>query len=65
MYSVTGQIEDRQVSHQHCPPRVLFFEIGQPIINVKRFSRLCNETQWCHPEPLYLHVGYYRILRKK
>ena len=40
MYSVTGQTEDQQVSHQHCPPCVLIFEIGQPIINVKRFSRL-------------------------
>ena len=39
MYSVTGQTEDQQVSHQHCPLRVLIFEIGQPIINVKRFSR--------------------------
>ena len=39
MYSVTGQTEDQQVSHQHCPPRVLIFEIDQPIINVKIFLR--------------------------
>ena len=39
MYSLTGQTEDQQVSHQHCPPRVLIFEISKPIINVKRFSR--------------------------
>ena len=31
MYSVTGQTEDQQVSHLHCPPRVMIFEIGQPI----------------------------------
>ena len=70
MYSVTGQTEDQQVSHQHFPPRVLIFEIGQPIINVKRFSRFSpnnyvmehNGAILCQ---LYLHVGYYRILRKK
>ena len=39
MYSVTGQTEDQQVGHQHWSPRVLIFEIGQPIIDVKRFSR--------------------------
>ena len=39
MYSVTGQTDDQQVSHQHCPPRVLTFEIGQLIINVNRFLR--------------------------
>ena len=70
MYSVTGQTEDLQVSHQHFPPRVLIFEIGQPIINVKRFSRFSpnnyvmehNGAILCQ---LYLHAGYYRILRKK
>ena len=40
MYSVTGQTEDQQVSHQHCPPRVMIFEIDQPIINVKIISRV-------------------------
>ena len=40
MFSVTGQTGDQQVSHQHCPPRVLTFEIGQTFINVKIFSRL-------------------------
>ena len=35
MYSVTGQTENQQVSQQHCPPCVLIFVIGQPIINVK------------------------------
>ena len=35
MYSVTVQTENQQVSQQHCTPRVLIFEIGQPIINVK------------------------------
>ena len=38
MHSVTEQIEDQQVSHQHCPPRVLIFEIGQLIVNVKRIT---------------------------
>ena len=46
MFSVTGQTEDQQVSHRHCPPPVLIFEIGQSIINVKRFfaQYVCNET---------------------
>ena len=35
MYSVTGQTEDQQLNHLHCPPRVLNFEIG----NDKRCSR--------------------------
>ena len=35
MYSLTGQTDDQQVSHQHCPQRVLIFEVSQPIINVK------------------------------
>ena len=39
MYSVTWQTEDQEVSHQHCPPRVLIFEIDQPILNVTIFSR--------------------------
>ena len=69
MYSVTGQTEDQQISHQHCPPRVLIFEIGQPIINVKRFSRFSpNSYVMKHNGAilyqLYLHVGFYRILRK-
>ena len=70
MYSVAGQTEDQQVNHQHCPPRVLIFEIGQPIINVKRFSRfspnICVMKHNCAIlYQLHLHVGYYRILRKK
>ena len=70
MYSVTGQTEDQQVNHKHCPPRVLIFEIGQPIINVKICSRyLPNNYVIKHNcailYQLYLHVGYYRILRKK
>ena len=70
MYSVTGQRADQQVSHQHCPPCVLIFEIGQPIINVKRFSRFSpNNYVMKHNGAilyqLYLHVGYYRIHRKK
>ena len=70
MYSVTGQTEDQQISHQHCPPRVLIFEIGQPIINVKRLSRfLPNSYVMKHNGAilyqLYLHVGFYHILRKK
>ena len=44
MYCVTGQTENQQVSHQHCPPRVMIFEIGQPIINAKRFSRFSPNT---------------------
>ena len=70
MYSVTGQTEDQLVRHQHCHPRVLIFEIGQPIINAKRFSRFSpNKYVMKHKfailYQLYLHVGYYRILRKK
>ena len=73
MYSVTGQTEDQQVSHRHCPPRVLIFEIYQPIINVKRFSRFSpNNYMYVMKHngailyQLYLHVlGYYCILRKK
>ena len=70
MYSVTGQTEDQQVSHQRCPPRVLIFEIGQPIINVKRSSRFSpNSYIMKHNAAilykLYLHVGFNRILRKK
>ena len=67
MYCVTGQTEDQQESHLHFPPRVLFFEIGRPIINVKRFSRFSpNNFVMKHNGAilyqLYLHVGYYRIL---
>ena len=70
MHSVTGQAVDQQVSHQHCPPRVLTFEIGQPIINIKIFSRFSpNNYVTKHNGAilyqLYLHVGYYPILRKK
>ena len=70
MYSVTGQTEDQQLNHQHCSPRVLFFEIDQPIINVKIFSRFSpnNYVMQHNGAILYqlnLHVGYYRILRKK
>ena len=70
MYSVTGQTEDQQINHQHCPPRVLIFEIGQPIINVKIFSRFSpNSIVMKHNGArlyqLYLHVDFYRILRKK
>ena len=73
MYSVTGQTEDQQISHQHCPPRVLIFEIGQPIINVKRFSRFSSNSYVMKHNGailyhIYLHVGFYhvyRILRKK
>ena len=70
MYSVTGQTADQQVNHQHCPPRVLIFEIGQPIINVKIFPRFSpNNYVMKHNGAilyqLYLHVGYYLILRKK
>ena len=68
---MSGLTEDLQVSHQHCPPRVLIFEIGQPIImDVKRFSRFSpNNYAWEQNGTilyqLYLHVGYYCILRKK
>ena len=72
MYSETGQTEDQQVSHQHCPPRVLIFEIGQPIINVKILARFSpNSYMYVMKNngailyQLYLHVGFYRILRKK
>ena len=70
MYSVIGQTEDQQVSHKYCPPRVLIFEIGQSIINFKRFSRFSpNNYVMKHNGAilyqLYLHVCYYRILRKK
>ena len=70
MYSVTGQTEDQQISHQHFHPHVLIFEIGQPIINVKRFARFSpNSYVMIHNGAilyqLYLHVGFYRILRKK
>ena len=70
MYSVTGQTEDQQISHQHCPPRVLIFEIGQPIINVKRFARFSPNNYVMKRNvailyQLYLHVGYYRIPRRK
>ena len=69
MYSVTEQTEDQRISHQHCPPRVLIFENGQPIINVKRFSRFSpNNYVMKHNGAIlyqpYLHLGYYRILRK-
>ena len=64
MYSVTGQTEDQQVS----PTCVDFF--GQPIINVKRYSRFSpNKYVMKHNGAIlyqiYLHVDYYRILRKK
>ena len=70
MYSVTGQTEDQQVSQQHCPPRVMIFEIDQPIINVKILSRFSpNNYVMKHSGAilyqLYLHASYYRILRKK
>ena len=70
LYSVTGQTEYQHISHQHCPPRVLNFEIGQPIQNVKIFARISpNNYVMKHNGAilyqLYLHVGYYRILRKK
>ena len=69
MYNVNGQTKDQQVSHQHCPPRVLIFEIGQPIIHVKRFSRFSpNNYVMKHNGAilyqLYLHVGYCGILKK-
>ena len=67
MYSVIGQAEDQQVSQ---PPRVLIFEIDQPIINVKISSRFSpNNYVMKHNGAIlyqrYLHVGYHRILRKK
>ena len=67
MYSVTGQAEIQQVSHQHWFPRVLIFEISQPIINVKRFSPFSPSNYVMKHNgailyQLYLHVGYYRIL---
>ena len=65
MYSVTEQTEDQQVSHQHCPSRVLIFEIGQAIINAIRFSRYVMKHNGAILYQLYLHVGYKRILRKK
>ena len=70
MYSLTGQTEDQQVSHQHCPPRVLIFEIGQPIMTVKRLSLFSpNNYVMEHKDAIlyqfYLHLGDYRILRKK
>ena len=70
MLSVTGQTEDQQVSHQRCPPCVLIFEIGQPIINVKIFSRFppnnnAMKNNGAILYRLYLHVDYYRILSKK
>ena len=70
MFSETEQTEDQQVGHQQCPPRVLIFEMGQPIINVKRFSRFSpNNYIMKHNGAiryqLYLHIGYYRILGKQ
>ena len=70
MYSVTGQTEIQQVSHQHWSPRVLIFEISQPIMNVKRFSRFSPSNYVMKHNgailyQLYLHVGYNRILWKK
>ena len=67
---MTGQTEDQQVSHQHCPLRVLILEMGQPIINVKRFSRFSSNNYVMKHNgailnQLYLHVSYYRILRRK
>ena len=69
MYSVTGQTEHQQVRHQHCHPRVLIFEIGHPVIKVKRLPCFSpNNYVMKHNGAilyqLYLHVGYYRILRK-
>ena len=69
IYSVTEQTEYQQVSHQHCTPCVLILEIGQPIINVKRISRFSPYNYVMKHDgvilyQLYLHVGYYRILRK-
>ena len=65
MYSVTGQTEDQQVSHQHCPPCVLIFEIGQPIINTLSPNNYVMKHNGAILYQLYLHVGYNRILRKK
>ena len=70
MYSVTGQTEDQQVNHQHCPPLVLIFEIDQPIITVKIFSRFApNNYVMKHNGAIlyqhYLHVGRYRTFRNK
>ena len=49
---------------------MLIFKIGQPIINVKRFSRFSPNKYVMKLNgailyQLYLHVGYYHILRKK
>ena len=70
MYSLTGQTEDQQVSYQHCPPRVLIFEISQLIMTVKRLSlfslnNYVMEHNGVILNQLYLHLGDYRILRKK
>ena len=70
MYSLTGQTEDQQVSYQHCPPRVLIFEISQLIMTVKRLSlfspnNYVMEHNGAILYQLYLHLGDYRILRKK
>ena len=70
MYGVTGQNEVQQISHQHYPPRLLIFKIGQRIINVKRFSRFSpNNYVMKHNGAilyqLHLHVGSNRILREK
>ena len=70
MYCVTGQTADQQVSHQHCPQRMLTFEIRQPIINARRFSRFSPNTYVMKHNgailyQLYLHVGYNCIFRKK
>ena len=49
---------------------MLIFEIVQPVINAKRFSRgLLNNYVMKHNDAIinqfYLHVGYFRILRKQ
>ena len=67
---MTEQTEDQRVSHQHCPPRVLIFEISKPIINVKTFSRFSPNNYVMEQNgailyQLYLHVGFYLVLRKK
>ena len=70
MYSVTVQTENQQVSQQNCPPRVLIFEIGQPIMSVRRLSRFSPNNYHVMKHngvmlyQLYLRLCYYRILRK-
>ena len=60
---MTGQTEDQQVSHQHCRPCVLIFEIGQPIINVKRLSRFSpNNFEMKHNGVILYQLFYMKAV---